>query len=105
MSKQWTKMSKSGHNIVTPDEVTYGVESCNFGYEFRFKDGTICDFKAYGVWQNKNGGNFFYTSTITGRIPIYLYYNEEPCIVFINGQEVIQHSLAPAGCPRDASIP
>ena len=75
MSEQpkWEKMAKSKGNVITPDEVIYGVSDLASGYEFRLpqvvKKGeefflvvtSLNDYKEWGVWLDKLKDSMFYT--------------------------------------------
>jgi len=87
------KMSKSRGNVVTVDEVVYGVYEVASGYEFRNALGEIIDYKFWGIWQDKSGTGDFYTSTRTGKQPAFLCeVDGDPCVLLINGEERSQHS-------------
>ncbi len=87
------KMSKSRNNVVTPDEVIYGVYELSRGFEFRTIDGVIHCHRTFGIWQNKGGDGYYYTSTRSGRIPVFLCQcgDPRPCVLLIDGHERVQH--------------
>jgi valyl-tRNA synthetase len=70
------KMSKSRGNVVSPEEVIYGVCKLTPGYEFRDLAGKVVDFKVQGVWRQADCG--YLTSTKFGRQPVFLHYINEP---------------------------
>lgn len=91
---QYEKMSKSRGNVITPDEVMYGVAELQPGYEFRFFNGVVIDdFKELGVWRNRLNDSMFYTSTRTGKHPVFLHEkgNPVPALLLIDGEECLQH--------------
>ena len=87
------KMSKSRNNVITPDEVIYGVVTLAPGFEFRDKLGNVFDYAKWRIWRDKGHDSFYYTSTQTGKIPVFLCEidNPFPCILLINNEEVEQH--------------
>lgn len=106
MGTTYTKMSKSRGNVITPDEVIYGVAYFfEEGYDFRDSWGRVVDYQQMGVWRNKGGDGFYYTSTRTGRQPVFLCTAGEPCRLLVNGEEVVQHPsllcCSPVGRARD----
>lgn len=90
-------MSKSRGNVVTPDEVVYGVAGLPAtGYEFRMYDGRVLgreDVQLLGVWQDRAGTGMFYTSGRTGKLPVYLCRSgeEEAVTLLVEGMEIEQH--------------
>lgn len=91
---RWEKMSKSRGNVITPDEIIYGVAEVQSGYEFRFLDGMVInDFRKLGVWQDKPRDGMFYTSTRIGKQPVFLCQKGDPGVpaILVNGREVMQH--------------
>jgi hypothetical protein len=95
------KMSKSRHNVVTPDEVVFAVYDLQRGYEFRTIDGIIREPLRYGIWRNKGGDGFYYTSSQTGRQPVFLCRtgHAETCVLMIDGEERMQHPKLLATLP------
>ena len=89
---KYEKMSKSRGNVVLPEEVVYGICDLEKGFEFRDIFGQVVDWKVFGVWRDKLKTGYFFTSTRTGRQPVFLYEDGEPCILLINGEEKVQHS-------------
>lgn len=87
------KMSKSRGNVVTVDEVIYGVADLDPSCEFRDLSGRVIDYKSLGVWRHRSGDSMFYTSTRTGKRPVFLHQkdNPEPALLLIDGVERIQH--------------
>lgn len=93
-SAKQEKMSKSRGNVVTVDEVTYGVYLLDPSYEFCNIYGMPIDYRELGVWQDKANTGYYYTSTRTGRQPVFLFEKankEGPCRLLINGKEILQH--------------
>lgn len=70
---KYEKMSKSKGNVVRPEEVVWGVANLDPKYEFRDFDGTIIeDYKKWGIWQDHFSNHCFFTSTRSGKAPVYL---------------------------------
>lgn len=92
---RWEKMSKARGNVVTPDEVIFGVAELAHGYEFRHPEGSLLeDYKKWGVWRNNLHDSMFYTSTRTGKSPVFLHEkgNPVPGMLLIDGEERVQHA-------------
>jgi len=87
----YTKMSKSRGNVVLPEEVVCGVCELDPSYEFRDVNGNLVDWKAAGVWRHHESG--YFTSTRTGRQPVFLHEvaNPIPCMLNRAGREQMQH--------------
>jgi hypothetical protein len=79
---KWEKMSKSRGNVITPDEIVYGVYEVNPGYEFRDESGKVIeDFRELGIWRDRPNGGDFFTSSRFGKRPVFLHEigNPDPC--------------------------
>ena len=87
------KMSKSLGNVVTIDEVVYGVANVADGFEFRNVRNEPIDYKEWGVWQDMAGTGFYYTSTRTKKQPAWLCQIGDPgaAVLLIDGEEKEQH--------------
>lgn len=97
---RWEKMSKSKGNVISVDEVVYGVANVDPRYEFRSPDGDVIDWKELCVWRNPDpADNFYYTAVRFGRMPVFLHEagNPVPALFLIDGEERVQH-------PRRAAI-
>jgi hypothetical protein len=86
------KMSKSRGNVVTPEEVVYGVRELKEGYEFRSTTGELVDYEEINIYQNPED-HYFYTTTRFGKQPVFLCEkdNSVPAIILWNGMELLQH--------------
>ncbi len=94
METKWEKMSKSRNNVITIEEVIYGVANLAGDYQFRLENGTVLDdYKEWGVWRNRHGDSMFYTSTKTGKLPVFLCHKDDatPPPLLINGTPTTQH--------------
>jgi hypothetical protein len=86
------KMSKSRGNVVSPDEVVFGVYELCPGYEFRDPAGRLVDYRQKGVWRSPDG---YRTATRFGAAPVFLHCrnNPVPCLLgFSDGRVQTQHS-------------
>ena len=90
---EWVKMSKSLGNVVTVDEVVYGVAEVDNGFEFRNVCNEPIDYKEWNVWQDVAGTGFYYTSTRSGKKPVWLCQigDSDVPILLIDGEEKEQH--------------
>lgn len=79
------KMSKSKGNVVTIDEVVYGVSSVASGYEFRDENSELIDpvNRAYRM------GNSYRLHRKYGHHPVFLHYKDDPVPPLIMGK--VQH--------------
>ena len=82
-------MSKFRGNVVSPDEVVYGVYKTEHGYEFRDLDGRLVDFKRQGVWRRTSDQNYF-TAARYGQKPVFLHVCNNP--IPVNLENTIQHA-------------
>ena len=73
--EKWPKMSKSRGNVVTIDEVVYGIYKLPHEYGFRDRTGKLVDFKKVGVWRDTDG---YRTSTRDGNRPVFLHEKDNP---------------------------
>ena len=78
---RWEKMSKSKGNVICPEEVVWGVLRMIPGYEFRNSLNEVVDFKEFGIWRDCSDTNCYFTSTRTGKQPVWLCeIGGEPCM-------------------------
>ena len=64
------KMSKSRGNVISPEEIVYGVYAISEGFGFLDDLGQLVDFRKFGVWRDSDG--HFYTSRRTGMRRVFL---------------------------------
>ena len=83
------KMSKSRGNVISPDEVVYGVYTLAPGYEFRDLEGQLVDWEKERVWFMSGRG--YLTSTKYGRRPVFMHKVDDPIPVFLSNMETVQH--------------
>jgi len=83
------KMSKSKGNVVRPEEVVGGVFELHHGFEFRDRRHEVIDHEVFGIWRSPMSPDYW-TSTRTGRRPVWLCIKEEPVPPLVMGQ--VQHA-------------
>ena len=98
------KMSKSRGNVITPDEVIYGVCELEPGFVFCDRSGRILmPPQQYGIWRNRGEDNFYYTGRRFGHEPVFLCQLESGvahiCRLLIDGEEREQHPAILATLP------
>lgn len=86
------KMSKSRGNVITVDEIVFGVREVNEGYEFRFPTGELVDYTKIDIYRNPED-HLYYTTTRFGKQPVFLHEkdNSVPAIILWEGTELLQH--------------
>ncbi len=74
---KFEKMSKSRGNVISPEEVVFGVFELDPNYEFRTElhDGEliVVDYKDFGIWQDQIRTGFYFLASKFGKLPAFLH--------------------------------
>jgi valyl-tRNA synthetase len=88
MKSQYTKMSKSRGNVISPDEVVYDGYWLDNGYEFRDLSGEVANWRKIDIWRRP--GQSYRTTRKFGNHSVFLHEKDNPVPALLNDD--LQHA-------------